>query len=58
MPVKKAGVSLSAQPRTGLFVMRAPFAFVSLGPTVLGGYDLRAGQYIRNAYLIKVFDLE
>jgi hypothetical protein len=58
MPVKKAGVSLSAQPRTGLFVMREPFAFVSLGPTVLGGYDLRAGQYIRNAYLIKVFDLE
>jgi hypothetical protein len=57
-PVKRAGVILSAQPKTGLFVMDEPFAFLSLGPTVLGGYDLKAGQHIRNEYLIKVFDLE
>ena len=57
-PVKRAGVILSAQPKTGLFVMNEPFAFLSLGPTVLGGYDLKAGRHLRNEYLIKVFDLE
>jgi hypothetical protein len=57
-PPKRAGVILSAQPKTGLFIMDEPFAFLSLGPTVLSGYDLKAGQHIRNEYLIKVFDLE
>jgi hypothetical protein len=57
-PVKSAGVTFSVQPRTGLFIMDEPFAFLSLGPTVLGGYDLKSDQRIRSEYLIKVFDLE
>jgi hypothetical protein len=57
-PVRGAGVALSVEPRTGLFVMDDPFVFLSLGPTVLGGYDLKAGQHIRNEFLIRVFDLE
>jgi hypothetical protein len=55
---KRAGVTLSVRPRMGLFVMDEPFVFLSFGPTVLGGYNLKAGQRICSEYQIKVFDLE
>jgi hypothetical protein len=51
------GVTLSATPRTGLFAMEDPFVYLSLGPTILGGFQVRSGERICNGYKVTIFDL-
>jgi hypothetical protein len=50
------GVTLSATPRTGFFAMDDPFVYLSLGPTILGGFQVRPGDRICNAYRVTIFD--
>jgi len=56
-PARGVGVNLSATPRTGLFAMDNPFVYLSLGPTILGGFRVRSGESICNAYKVTIFDL-
>jgi hypothetical protein len=54
----KAGVSIAPAASHGLFVLGSPFAFISFGPTVLGGLELRAGVSLNDSYSVSVFDGE
>jgi hypothetical protein len=54
----KAGVSIVPGASHGLFVLESPFAFISFGPTVLGGLELSAGVTLNDSYSISVFDGE
>ena len=55
-PVRRAGVQFIGGPTSALFVSENPFAFISLGPTVLEGIELGCGQSLKTAYTVSVFD--
>jgi methane monooxygenase PmoA-like len=55
-PVEKAGVQFTGGLTSALFVLESPFAFISFGPTVLGGMKLGCGQSLKTTYTVSVFD--
>jgi hypothetical protein len=55
-PVQRAGVRFTGGLISALFVSENPFAFISLGPTVLGGMKLSCDQSLKEAYTVSVFD--
>jgi Methane oxygenase PmoA len=55
-PAEGISVTLSATPKTGFFAIDDPFVYLSLGPTILGGFNVRAGERICNAYELRISD--
>jgi hypothetical protein len=56
-PVRQAAVRIRQEQNNALFVLAAPFAFVSLGPTNLAPLHLPKGGKIAERYVVTVFDL-
>lgn len=56
-PVRRAGVRVRQHQKNALFIMEAPFAFLSLGPSNLAPLHLPKGSRIEEQYVVSVFDL-
>lgn len=56
-PAGRAGVRVRQDQANALFVLEAPFAFMSLGPSNLAPFRMAAGQRLVERYVVTVFDL-
>ena len=57
LPGAKASVTFTQRQRNGLFVLDAPFAFMSLGPSNLEELVISPGQVLEERYEITVADV-
>jgi len=57
-PVRRAGVRIGQSQPNPLFILKDPFAYLSLGPSNLVPRELRRGERIVEHYRVEVFDEE
>lgn len=57
-PVRHAGVRFTQGQDNALFIMKDPFAYISLGPTNLAPLKLKRGAVIEERYGVEVFDAD
>jgi len=57
-PVRRAGIRLGQSQPNALFILKDPFAYLSLGPSNLAPRPIHRGERIVERYRIEVFDGE
>jgi hypothetical protein len=57
-PIRHAGVRFTQGQDNGLFIMKDPFAYISLGPSNLAPLELKRGATIEERYGVEVFDAD
>lgn len=57
-PVRRAGVRIGQSQANALFILKDPFAYLSLGPSNLAPRPVTEGERITERYRIEIFDEE